>query len=751
MGHTSRELPAMARREFLRGCLVAAGAAGSTLDWDRAAILPNQAAPPKKKWYQRSYRRHLFDFHVDDWNPEFLSRWDPKVMAENMALEKCTAVTVFANTHTGLCNYPTNVGQMHRGLKGRDALGEMINIFHKQGLDVVVYYVTIYTNWYWETHPDARTVDADGKSEKQTIGSIGRPRRFGTLCPNNEAYRDFVVAQLTEICTNYEFEGTWPDMTFWPTVCYCPSCKRRYAKEIGGEIPRVIDWEDPVWVRFQRQRQEWLIEFAHLITSTIKKLKPEATVAHQSGLFGGGSWRSAPSVALAKEMDWLSADTYGDRGSQAFLDKLFYSLSEIRPFEHINCWYYPNIFEHIVPRTEADLRCRAFDAFMNDGAMVFIDAIDPAGTYNRDNYITAGKVFGEIEKYEPYGGGKFCQDIAIYMSYDSIVEPDLGLRQNVDEPEPKESRPNADSSQHTRGAQAMARVLLEKHLPFGVITRKNLPQLSDYQMVLVPNMVMVNEEEVAAFKKYVSEGGSLYASKYTSLVTTDGKRQKDFLLADLFGVSYQGVTKEIMTYVDPQDQRKDLFLPFKKGYPVSLRDTQALVRLNGKAEVIATVTLPYTDPLGSLYASLLTDAPGLLTQFPSVVLNTYGKGKVMYSAGAMEIWDHETTRGVLANLLKLLATRPFWFETDAPKPVEITLFEQEDKKRFIIHVLNRQLEMPNIPIEGIKVKVCTNKKTPADLVLLPEGKKLSYALKGGCVEFTLPRLETYLMLALNYQ
>jgi len=644
-------------------------------------------------------------------------------MAENLALEKCTAVTVFANTHTGLCNYPTKRGAMHRGLKGRDALREMIDTFHRKGLDVIVYYCTIYTAWYWETHPDSRTVDADGKSEKVPVPTIANPRRFCTICPNNQAYRDFVVAQLEEICTNYDFEGMWPDMTFWPTVCYCPSCQNKYALEVGGEIPRTINWQDPVWVRFQRKRQEWIVDFAHLVTATIKMNKPEATVAHQSGFMAARSWQEGPSVPFAGETDWISADTYADRASQSYMDKLSHSLSTIRPFEHINCWYYPNIFEHVVPRTEADLRCRAFDAFINDGAMVFIDAIDPLGTYNRDHYIRAGRVFADIEKYEPFAGGKFCQDIATYLSYDSSLLNFFRTQTTSEAISESRSRDAAyDASEHGNAAPAAARILLENHFPHGVITRKNLKRLSDHQIVILPNVAMLNQEEVTAFKEYVSQGGSIYASKYTSLLTTDGNRQKNFQLAELFGVTYLGETAEVISYVDPAEKYKGLFPPFKSGYPVTLRDSQTLVRLDGNADVIATVTLPFTDPKGSLYASILTDPPGITTDYPSVVLNRYGKGKVMYSAGTMEIWEHETHRTVMGKLLKLLGSRPFSFEIDAPRSVEMTLFEQEDKKRFIIHVLNQQLEMPNIPIDGISVKVWIGGKTLERLMVLPEEK-----------------------------
>ena len=81
---------------------------------------------------------------------------------------------MFANTHTGLCNYPTKVGEMHAGHQGRDVLGATIDALHARGIDVVVYYVMIFADWYWDNHPEARIVDANGEAKKVIITSAGQ-------------------------------------------------------------------------------------------------------------------------------------------------------------------------------------------------------------------------------------------------------------------------------------------------------------------------------------------------------------------------------------------------------------------------------------------------------------------------------------------------------------------------------------------------------------------------------------------------
>ena len=236
-----------------------------------------------KRWYQETYRRLLLDMHIDDWDSRFLSTYDPQQFVDSVLRTNARTVTIPANGHTGLCYWPTRVGKEHETVKGKDIMGRTIELLHQHGLNVIVYYCTIYCDWYWEQHPEARIVDATGQSPHLLMNSVGNPRRFSVSCLNYVPYREFVVAQLEELCRGYDFEGMWPDMTFWPTVCYCQSCQQRYSAEVGGEIPRVIDWSDPVWVRFQRQREAWVRDFCHLVTSTIKRAKPQATVAHVYG------------------------------------------------------------------------------------------------------------------------------------------------------------------------------------------------------------------------------------------------------------------------------------------------------------------------------------------------------------------------------------------------------------------------------------------------------------------------------------
>ena len=169
----------------------------------------------KARWYEKSYRRNLVDMHIDDWDETFLSQLNPNTYVQLLKKAKVQSAMVYANSHVGYCYWPTKTGQMHRGIRGKDVLGEITNLCHEAGIDVIAYYSLIFNNWAYDHDPSWRLLDIDGKPSRERGGRGGR---YGVCCPNNMGYRAFVEAQTQELCTGYEFEGIFFDMTFWPGV-----------------------------------------------------------------------------------------------------------------------------------------------------------------------------------------------------------------------------------------------------------------------------------------------------------------------------------------------------------------------------------------------------------------------------------------------------------------------------------------------------------------------------------------------------
>jgi len=362
------------------------------------------------------------------------------------------------------------------------------------------------------------------------------------------------------------------------------------------------------------------------------------------------------------------------------------------------------------------------------------------GTAHTRNYALGGKVYADLERYESEVGGGFCQDVGIYYSFDSNVdmkENGLGVAESGYTFEDARKQPSTPSAPRNPVVD-LATTLIQHHVPFGAVTRKDLDRLSDWQVIILSNTVVLGSDEVQALRAHVENGGSLLATKHSSRVTRDGVLLDDFQLADLFGASYAGETQEIVTYVAPSGAMDELFDGFSAALPITIGDTQLRVTAHPGAEVLATVTLPYTDPTETRYAAILTDPPGIPTDHPAIVLNRLGRGRVIYCAGVLESWQHDTQQAVFVNLVRYLAQRPFWVDLQAPKSVEATLFLQEDRGRFVLNVINYQRELPNIPIHDVTMRVRMDGRIPSEVSLLPEGTALRFTAGDDYVEFTLP-------------
>ena len=716
------------RRTFLHA---GAGLAGAALLPASAGAGPPPAAAQTEPWYRRAFRRNVIDVHITDLRPEFLSEYDPDQYVQTLKLSQVQSAIVYAHSHVGLCNFPTKVGRTHRGMQGKDHLARVVEGCQKNGIAVVLYFSAIFDRWAYENHPDWRIVLANGKEAAEH-------NRHGLCCPNSP-YRDYAAGIVGEIVSAYKSEGIRIDMTFWPTTCYCRHCRNRFASEVGGKLPTTINWEDPHWVSFQRKREEWLTDFATLLTSTAKKIRPEVTVEHQSSSYPA-DWRRGVTEDLVPQNDFLQGDFYGDALQGSFVRKLFYSLSPNLPYG-FETSVMVSIRNHTAKKSADLLRTKSYASLADGGAFVFIDAIDPVGTVNKTVYQHMGRVFEETKRYEPFLGGDLCQDVGIYFSTWSKCDfADNGKR--VDDPSLSKKAPHVDA------ALGVCQTCRSRHIPYGIICKKNLGDLSRYRVVALPNVLMMDEEEIEAIRNYVRNGGNVYASKYSSLVTKNGSRQEDFLLADVFGLSYEGETEENYTYIAPTEDFEEHFAGYSRKYPLGLGSSQLRVAAKSGARVLGTLTMPYTDPADpSRYASIHSNPPGIATSDPAVVLHRFGKGKVLYVAG--EIESSELYADIVANFIRMLGG-DFCFEAQAPQSVEVTAFRQAENNRIVVNLVNFPKDLPSSPVDGIKMKLNIGGREVKRVVLLPDGTAVDHESAGGRVSFEVPRMETFAMLAVDF-
>lgn len=680
-------------------------------------------------WYENNYRRNLVDMHIEDWNPAFMSEFDSARYVEMLKTAKVKCAMVYANSHVGYCYWPTKTGHMHNGLNGRDVLGEIIDRCHREGMDVVVYFSLIFDNWAYGKNTDWRLVAKNNgpEGESQDMKPIGG--RYGLCCPNAEGYREYIKMQLQDLCLKYRFEGFFFDMTYWPAVCYCPSCQKRYEKEIGCEIPEIVDWRSSAWLAFQKKREEWIAEFACFVTDTVKGMRPEITVEHQFATVTS-PWTAGVTDALLKASDYASGDFYGGFVQQSLICKILYDMTPHMPFLYMTSRCYPNLHNHTTLKSEKLLEQQAYTAFAHNGAFMFIDAIDPKGTINPKTYEIMGEIFEKSSRYEQYFFGELCQDVGVYFSITSKMDL-YSDAARVD----KASR----DTPHISALLGVVESLKEEHIPFGVTGRNNIGEIERHRVVILPYVLMMDDYEIAQFINYVNQGGSLYISGNPS----------SELLRKLLGISCVGYTKEEQTYISPVEKESNLLPHVTHEYPLSISRSQIIAEMVKNDGVMATITLPYTNPKDHCrFASIHSNPPGIFTNNPAIIYKQIGKGKVLWVSTPIECENTPLHRNVFANLISELADHVFSFKAVAPETVEVIMFHQKEFNRSIINLVNQQQQSNPIPVYNIKIRVKSDGKKINGVYLLPDNQPLSYTFMEDGIEVTLPRLDIFQMVAI---
>lgn len=689
-----------------------------------------------KAWFEKSFRRLLVDMHIPDWNEEFLRDFSPEKYAEMMALAKVDTAEIYAGSCLGLCYWPTKVGFQHKQLHGRDLLGETIEACRRRGIKVQIY-LNVWSRAAHDAHPEWRIILHDGKG---TVDHYGY--RFGQCCPNT-GFGQFFLDLLDELNSEYECPGFWIDMIGNYQHCYCPSCRERFQKETGySELPRIADWNDPVWLALDRCRRLWLDEFAENIYATVKKRTPDRTVTLQTASLTRGR-DSGVGEGFLCSSDFLAGDFVGDRIEQSYICKFFSALSKSHPMEFMTprC---ENLIHHTTERSFSNLLMRSYAAIANQASFTLIDAIDPRGTLDRRFYEHAREINDSYARFEKYldSASVPLADIGIFHSPFSLINLD-------NTPAPIEVFEKDSARPFTATRRNLVSAFQEAHLLFSFVHGSDPEKLKNIPVIVLSDASCLTDAECAALKKHVHEGGKLYVSFRTSLYDPDKGLLSDFKLADLFGIHYTGKQTDPITYIAPVSP--DAIPGATKDYPLMLNSRQLVVEADPDAEILGTLTLPVSSAEeNDRFGSAISNPPMKETASPALVRHQYGKGEVLYVAGNLEEIPFPYHHAILISLMKRLCGTPL-VETDAPGAVEATLFDQPERKRLVLSLLNLPLELPPLPVPGLTIRLNLPEKYAVKaLFLAPEDVPVPFEHKGHSLEIKMDKLEEFALFTLQY-
>lgn len=676
-------------------------------------------------WYKTKFRRHLCDMHIDDWNDEFLSKFDPMEYVENLKIAKIQSAMLYFQSHVGLCYFPTKSGKMHNGFIGKQyAMQRLEKLCHQEGISVTGYYSLIYNNVEHDRHPGWRMIDENGNSKREIgVGSSSdfsgsaSVHRYGFCCPNNMEYRDFIQKQIKEMNEYFTVDGMFYDMLFWPHMCYCDSCQKRWEAEVGGEIPKKQDWNDKMWLLHMQKRREWMGEFAHWVTDYTKKLFGNISVEHNVAFSALPDSTTANCEEVIDACDYAGGDLYRDPYIGSFTRKFYRSITKNSPFEYMVARSTPNLSVHTQIKSEDSLESAVLQTVAHHGATLIIDAIDPVGTLNKEVYRRIGKVFEKSSQYEQYMTGEPVEQVGVYYSLKSKFSTKNDIYTNY------------------LGTVSAIKTMINNNILVGVTG--GFSDLSKYDVIVASALTQEDDYDCERIAQYVNNGGNLYFS--------GGDNKK--LLKVFFNAEVKGLTKEKKVYIAPKENIQHLFKYFNAEYPLNFDECAYITQGFEDKDIFATLTLPYTHQGTNKFSSIHSNPPGIKTDIPAIAIKKYGKGTVVWSAccfESMDIYDHQD---IFINILKYVFGFKSNLLSDAPQDVEITAFDRKKSIQINCVLIDVSRKARKIADFSVSYK-CDNK--PQRIVKMPDKTKIPFTYKDGMVHFEVNNMKIHCMYEIEF-
>ena len=580
---------------------------------------------------------------------------------------------------------------------------DLLRLAHRKGLMVLSWYNMGQNVPLGRTHPHWHVIkrDLNGK----------RTREDTFLCVFSSPYREFVKAFSLEILEQgfdgLWYDGAWAGSNSAPS-CYCRYCRKAFKQDTGHAIPETVDWDRAVfreWVRWRYGRFDGFVtDLYHHLTSA----KPDTVVMmnhynrphlHTTDPTCGTSWLNGVPI------DVMRFPGGGGNENTSIMNRLHTTGFNARIVK-AQC---PHRFDVWEPGGTL-WRSVMYGQLENDKTHSILHGVWTLAlggvpwTACVNSITTRGKpdptLMNALKRRRPYIGGDPLKYCAVHYSQ---AARDFRGR-------------NTPGAYYTE-VYGLYDVAVEGHYLTDLILDAHLADpayLGEYRVIVLPNSACLSRKQAAALREFVRQGGVLVSSYETSLYDEDGRRLKNFRLADVFGVTYRETVeltpgpwgdtiydRDNIPAESPLLRIEDRAFRRRVAPYVFFGAHYTRVRAGRGARTFASTVTPAPTKQRVLFPA---DAP-MTVDGPAVVVNRYGRGYSVYFAPEVGRgfgqWPHPEARQLIEHMLDL--GHPA-IRVRAPKIVEMTAF-RHDTGALAVHLvqLPPASNRPPVPPIGIPV------------------------------------------------
>lgn|GEM_PF-770256 len=699
----------------------------------------------KTKWFKNKTCKLLNDFH-NPGNEKIGEEFDAQRIISTLLKSGIDTVTFFSKDNYGYSYYDTKIGVKHPGLDF-DCFGALVKEAKKNNMRVMVYHALNYEYIAGLNNVDWIVAAKDGtkyvhvpNSEVREYGSgkegnelplagdflfmdIKSMRNLGFhfLCVNSPYIQELFWPQLKEIATNFDIDGFFLDMLFYPDdSCYCAYCQKEMSL-------RGIDIENKAAVH--KFKEDSMFRVARETTTFIRSINPNIIVGYDNTSYlGCYREKDYNDYWVIESQPWNFGYTHAPMHAR-------YLRNTGVPFEFMatrfhHMWGDFGGLKHI-----NELKFDAATTIANGGVFQI-------GHQMPNNCTMEKEVFENVKECSDFvkERAEYCVEATPVGSIAVYAKEDL--------PYSAINRIEFFTSDRLRNFQGATKLLIEAHQQFDLVD--DLMELDPYRVLIIPEVKDLSDSFLDKVRKFVKEGGVLIASDMTSFY------DDNFKLADVLGVDFIGTSPYSISYV------RAVSAAIKENVPNEFACYANIINVRARenTDILGYFVNPLFEKSVSRFHSHNQAPPGLATTYPIATVNEYGKGKAVYIA--MPIFslyfkeDYYVYRTFLENILNMVYPNNVVKQVKAPRSVEINLMEQKDRNRIILHLINCQtrrhsLHIPRIedvyPVNNIEVKLEMDQPVKS-VKAVPDGD-VSWECKDGILELKLSELNIHNMVIIN--
>ncbi|MHB9031998.1 MAG: alpha-amylase family protein [Anaerolineae bacterium] len=682
-------------------------------------------------WYETSYRKLFFDFHSAGTVVGLASRFDAEQWAERIQAANAQAVSVITKCGFGYSYYQKgHIRYVHPQLAaGVDMLGEQITALHKRGLKALGYYHTFNSEPLARDHPEWLEQHPQGQGEHNAI------------CMMSPMVEEWMLPHIAEIVSNYDVDSMFFDGTYAHSICYCPSCRKRYEAASGGlAIP--ADYHDPNARKYIAWRLDQFQVLRQQIIDTIHNLRPEVAVSF--------NWVYSPRAVetVPAGVDNLIADIYTD--DQVFNGSYFarYWATLERPFDIMNVaflqWW-------------GDWGCKPAVAMQQEEASVIANG----------GLVWLGYQMNQAYDVEPAAMAELGKALAFVKEREPLLVgakpiPYAAVLHSTSTPLTQDNPSFMADELALRGAH---RLLTEDMIPYHIVNEATLlSKLADYRVVILADQRYLAPELVTSLEAWVKAGGVLIATALTGTLDSDYQPSGRMALGSLLGLQYESTYDQPHAYIDISEFRLKagaLDMPhLVEAVTVFARPTSQDV------QTLARLRKIYLRSDGKF---LLRWSPvGEDSGYPAITLRQAGKGYAVYFANeifhAYQVKNQWTLKPIVANLLRMTVADPP-VQVTAPAWVEVSLMSQAAEyspggyRRTLVHLVNQhgdhavdgngRCTEQVLPVRDIQVQLRVPER-PTKVTLEPDGTSAQWVYAEDVLTVQVPEVYIHRVVAVEF-